>query len=572
MRFRQWIPYLAAAFGAAAMLACSLLPATPTGSPSLPGSSAVPTVTAPAGATAALPTPALGTPAQPTPGGATAAPSGSISGWVWHDLCAAGGEGQPAPAIAPAGCVAAGGGGYHANGLREPDEPAITGAQVSLGAGACPSTGLAQTTTTATGPNYAFTGLAAGTYCVSIDPLSAANSPVLAPGEWTAPAAGQGSPAGQTVTLGAGEKKADVNFGWDYQLLPAAGGGHGDGPCTYVAAYVGDVTIPDGTVVAPGATFVKTWRVRNDGTCTWGAGGYAAHRLVFSGGHSLGPASFEIPVEIPPGYTADVSVELTAPTSPGTYRSEWVFEVDDSRTFGVGPAGQQALYVEFAVPPDNALTRPNGPVLHAAALRTPPAIDADLRDWPTLPYSLTTVVYQPQNWTGPADQSAVFALAWDANALYLAVKVGDDVHVQTQLGDQIFKGDSLEILLDADLRTDYTQDVLSPDDYQLGLTPGERRIGGPDAYLWYPTERAGRPRGVAVAARQDETGQGYYLEAAIPWSVFNVSAPAGSYFGFVLSSSDNDTPGAAEQQSLISTDPARSLLDPTTWGTLVLDP
>jgi hypothetical protein len=143
--------------------------------------------------------------------------------------------------------------------------------------------------------------------------------------------------------------------------------------------------------------------------------------------------------------------------------------------------------------------------------------------------------------------------------------------VQTQTGEAIFKGDSLEILLDADLGGDYSSQRLSADDFQLGLTPGEQKIGGPDAYLWFPSSQAGRPAGVAVAAHQDETGNGYYLEAAIPWSVFGLAPAAGNRFGFTLSSSDDDTPDSAEQQSMISTSPVRALANPTTWGTLVLD-
>jgi hypothetical protein len=104
------------------------------------------------------------------------------------------------------------------------------------------------------------------------------------------------------------------------------------------------------------------------------------------------------------------------------------------------------------------------------------------------------------------------------------------------------------------------------------LTPGENRIGGPDAYLWFPSARAGRPTGVTVSAHQDATGNGYYLEAAIAWSVLGVTPAGGNQYGFALSSSDNDTPGTAEQQSMISSAPGRRLTNPTTWGTLVLDP
>lgn len=220
--------------------------------------------------------------------------------------------------------------------------------------------------------------------------------------------------------------------------------------------------------------------------------------------------------------------------------------------------------------PTGSTTRPNGEELHAlhASLTT---IDGDLNEWGDLPYTIDEAVFQANNWLGVTDQSVQFALAWDVGYLYLAAHVTDDAHVQTQLGELIFRGDSLEILMDTNLAGDFTSSELSADDYQLGLTPGENKIGGPDAYLWFPASKAGRPADVKVSARQDETGNGYYLEAAIPWTVFGLSPAGGNTFGFALSSSDNDTPGTAEQQSMISSSPARRLTDPTTWGTLVLD-
>src|SRR5574338_1618752 len=51
------------------------------------------------------------------------------------------------------------------------------------------------------------------------------------------------------------------------------------------AQFVRDVTIPDGTVFAPGATFTKTWRIKNAGTCTW-----SGYSLVFDSGDSMGGA------------------------------------------------------------------------------------------------------------------------------------------------------------------------------------------------------------------------------------------------------------------------------------------
>lgn len=220
--------------------------------------------------------------------------------------------------------------------------------------------------------------------------------------------------------------------------------------------------------------------------------------------------------------------------------------------------------------PTRPATRPNGEELHALHASIS-VIDGDLNEWGDLPYTIDEVVFQPDNWLGVTDQSVRFALAWDVGYLYLAAHVTDDAHVQTQLGELIFRGDSLEILLDSDLAGDFNSSELSTDDYQLGLTPGEDKIGGPDTYVWFPFNKAGRPADVKVSARQDETGNGYYLEAAIPWTVFGLTPVSGNRFGFALSSSDNDTPGTAEQQSMISSSPARRLTDPTTWGTLILD-
>ena len=45
----------------------------------------------------------------------------------------------------------------------------------------------------------------------------------------------------------------------------------GNAPCTYRATFLGDVTIPDNTLISPGQPFRKTWRLRNDGTCAWGS-------------------------------------------------------------------------------------------------------------------------------------------------------------------------------------------------------------------------------------------------------------------------------------------------------------
>jgi hypothetical protein len=89
--------------------------------------------------------------------------------------------------------------------------------------------------------------------------------------------------------------------------------------CTTGAAFIADVTIPDGTVLAPNTSFVKTWRIRNAGTCDWGPG----LTLVFVGGTQLGgPTTLAFP-PTNAGAMRDISLNLKAPAEAGTYEGKW---------------------------------------------------------------------------------------------------------------------------------------------------------------------------------------------------------------------------------------------------------
>ncbi len=113
------------------------------------------------------------------------------------------------------------------------------------------------------------------------------------------------------------------------------------------AQFVADVTIPDGTVLAAGTTFTKTWRLKNIGTCTWGSG----YRLVFSSGAQMGgPAEVNLPYSVAPGQMVDVSVTLTAPSTPGTHRGYWMLKNASGILFGLGWNADKPFWVEIVVP------------------------------------------------------------------------------------------------------------------------------------------------------------------------------------------------------------------------------
>ena len=100
-------------------------------------------------------------------------------------------------------------------------------------------------------------------------------------------------------------------------------------PVTNEMRYVADVTIEDGTVMTPGQRFLKTWRIRNSGTTTWGAG----YMLAFFADNRMGgPNTVALPA-LRPGETGVVSVELIAPDTPGEYKSTWKPRDPQGRSF-----------------------------------------------------------------------------------------------------------------------------------------------------------------------------------------------------------------------------------------------
>jgi hypothetical protein len=117
-------------------------------------------------------------------------------------------------------------------------------------------------------------------------------------------------------------------------------------PCDR-AAFVSDVTIPDGTLLGPSEDFIKTWRLRNTGSCTWNS----SYQLIFKEGDAMsGPASKQLTSgTVASGQTVDISVDLTSPSAEGEYRGDWLIRSDKGIVFGVGTGGDVAFYVEIEV-------------------------------------------------------------------------------------------------------------------------------------------------------------------------------------------------------------------------------
>ena len=111
--------------------------------------------------------------------------------------------------------------------------------------------------------------------------------------------------------------------------------------CTDGLTFLEDLTVPDGSSIAPAERIDKQWRVRNSGSCDWNSG----YRLKLVGGYP--PLGAELSQQLFParaGSEATIQIVFRAPPASGLYRSAWV---------AYNPAGQvfgDMIFIEFVVP------------------------------------------------------------------------------------------------------------------------------------------------------------------------------------------------------------------------------
>ena len=118
-------------------------------------------------------------------------------------------------------------------------------------------------------------------------------------------------------------------------------------------AYVNDVTIPDNTVMTPGQSFTKTWKVLNNGTCAWEAG----FKFAFTGGDAMSGATYTLPQSVPVNSQIDISVAMTAPNKTGSIRGNWRMSTAAGQFFG------DEVYVMIMIGGGTGATNTSAPVV-----------------------------------------------------------------------------------------------------------------------------------------------------------------------------------------------------------------
>ena len=155
-----------------------------------------------------------------------------------------------------------------------------------------------------------------------------------------------------TATLAATNTPAITN------TLPAtntASSGGGAGGCNAIQ-FVADVTVPDGEQIPPDSEFIKTWRLKNAGTCTW----TTAYSVVFGSGNAMGgPATQALTADVAAGSNVDISLTLKTPHELGDYTGYWALRNASGQTFG-------SFYVQIKVANVGAGGGPGGTSLAAS--------------------------------------------------------------------------------------------------------------------------------------------------------------------------------------------------------------
>lgn len=106
--------------------------------------------------------------------------------------------------------------------------------------------------------------------------------------------------------------------------------GPGGTPGCDNAAWIADVTIPDGTKMLPDQNFKKTWTVFNNGSCTWNN----TYQLAFVDGDKLNGSNLYVPISVPPGQQINLSIAMQAPANYGDYKGTWQLQNAQGQFFG----------------------------------------------------------------------------------------------------------------------------------------------------------------------------------------------------------------------------------------------
>lgn len=213
----------------------------------------------------------------------------------------------------------------------------------------------------------------------------------------------------------------------------------------------------------------------------------------------------------------------------------------------------------------------NGPDARALLLTEGRGIELDgnLSEWDTSqPVPLLEPTMGRERWAGEADLSGVAYFAWDDEFLYLAVERTDEEHIQTRTVYELYRDDSIELWLDADLLGDLDEAAVNADDFQFAFSAGDFADLKAEGVAYYPDRNDRRNRQLRVRAEPLPTG--YTMEISIPWAILAVEPSPGLVLGYAIVLNDNDSPVSNDPQTQIASNRQPPFEKPLTFGNLIL--
>lgn len=231
--------------------------------------------------------------------------------------------------------------------------------------------------------------------------------------------------------------------------------------------------------------------------------------------------------EIPAGQLATVIVPIPAPLPANTGAVPFTLKIEQTN----GTITQVTKSVNFFSSP---------------YAKTPPVIDGNVSDWASSGAAVlnqaSQVNFSTNDWAGVDDLSASGDVNYDANHLYISAVVKDNTHNQMNTGSDLWRGDSLQLAIDAGRAT-----AVGQPGYTSEMTfalKADNQEG-----QWRTTAPSGKSTGdqfnSRVAITRDEPNKTTTYEIALPWSEILPNGITGlpSRIGYSFLINDDDGAG-----------------------------
>lgn len=204
-------------------------------------------------------------------------------------------------------------------------------------------------------------------------------------------------------------------------------------------------------------------------------------------------------------------------------------------------------------------------------------IDGSFDDWASVPtaYQMRFAIHNDESGgrLGTNSEGHV-RVAYDDAGLYLAIGVDDDIYSQMNTGDQVWRGDAVNINVSS-VPPGEASDNPDADDFQLTMTVAD--ADGRPAHAWFQGtgadsfQTAETTKPVTIVSDPPVPDGGYRMEAFIPWGVFEMNGPPSTEMVALFTVFDNDGevgPDGPVQRTILANRAQAQFQNPQTWGTL----